>query len=92
MRNMRQIVMMLFVVMLAAAWLAQAAPAAKGGPQTKCPVMGGAVDKSVYLDYEGKRIYFCCAQCRQDFQKDPAKYLKKLEDQGVTLEKAPAAP
>jgi YHS domain-containing protein len=68
-----------------------AEPAASGKPQTICPVMGGKIDKKVYTDYQGKRVYFCCSQCQNDFQKDPAGYVKKLEDQGVTLEKAPGA-
>ena len=61
----------------------------KGGPQTTCPVMGGKIDKNVYTDYQGKRIYFCCSGCPDDFKKDPDKYMKKLEEQGVVLEKAP---
>jgi len=57
-------------------------------PQTNCPVMGGTINKEVYSDYEGKRVYFCCPACIPEFKKDPAKYVKKLEDQGVVLEKA----
>ena len=34
--------------------------AADPKPQTTCPVLGGNVDKNVYADYQGKRIYFCC--------------------------------
>jgi YHS domain-containing protein len=58
--------------------------------QTTCPVMGGKINKSIYADYEGKRVYFCCAGCPATFKKDPAKYVKKLEDAGVTLDKTPA--
>ena len=58
-------------------------------PQTTCPVVGGKVNKEVYADYQGKRVYFCCAGCIDEFKKDPAKYVKKLEDSGVTLEKTP---
>lgn len=58
-------------------------------PQKTCPVMGGKIDKSVYTDYEGKRIYFCCPACIPEFKKDPAKYIKKLEDESVVLEKVP---
>ena len=47
-------------------------------PQTTCPVMGGEIDKSVFADHEGKRVYFCCPGCISEFQKDPEKYLKKL--------------
>lgn len=58
--------------------------------QTTCPVMGGKIDKAIFADYDGKRIYFCCKGCPAEFAKDPAKYVKKLEDDGVTLEKAPS--
>ena len=56
--------------------------------QKMCPVMGGAIDKNIYADHDGKRVYFCCPACLQTFKDDPAKYVKKLEDAGVTLEKA----
>ena len=64
---------------------------AKSKPQTTCPIMGGEINKEVYTDYEGKRVYFCCPGCIPEFKKDPAKYIKKLEDEGVTLEKIPTA-
>ncbi|MFC1498386.1 hypothetical protein ACFLS1_07965 [Verrucomicrobiota bacterium] len=56
-------------------------------PQTTCPVMGGKIDKKQYVDHDGKRIYICCAGCLAPLKKDPAKYIKKLEDAGVTLAK-----
>lgn len=59
--------------------------------QTKCPVMGGTINPDLHVDYQGQRIYFCCPECPGTFQKDPAKYMKKLEDAGVILEKAAAA-
>ena len=58
-------------------------------PQTNCPVMGGTINKQIYSDYQGKRVYFCCPSCVPEFKKDPEKYIKKLEDQGIVLEKAP---
>lgn len=64
------------------------APAAK--PQTTCPVMSEPINKAVFADYQGKRVYFCCNMCKATFQKDPEKIIKKLEAEGVTLEKAPA--
>ncbi len=77
-----------------------AAPAPRGGDttaavkpaggQTTCPVMGGEVRKDIYADHDGKRVYFCCNGCVSTFKSDPAKYIKKLEDAGVTIEKAPA--
>ena len=64
--------------------------AAEAKPQTVCPVLAAPVDKNVYVDYQGKRIYFCCKGCDAEFNKDPGKYMKKLEEQGVTLEPSPA--
>ncbi len=66
-----------------------AAGAAK--PQTTCPVLGGNINKEVYTDYKGQRIYFCCQGCDAEFKKDPEKYLKKMKEQGVTPEQTPAA-
>jgi len=57
--------------------------------QTKCPVMGGNIDKNIYIDYQGKRIYFCCTGCVEEFKKDPEKYLKKMESEGVASEQKP---
>jgi YHS domain-containing protein len=63
-----------------------------GGPQTVCPIMGSAIDKTLYVDYEGKRIYVCCNYCLKKLKKDPERYLKQLESEGVVLEKtAPEA-
>jgi YHS domain-containing protein len=58
--------------------------------QTNCPVMGGKIDKKIYADHDGKRVYFCCAGCIEPFKKEPAKHIKKLEDGGVVLTKVPA--
>lgn len=58
--------------------------------QTKCPVMGAKIDPKVYSDYKGKRIYFCCAECKGQFEKDPEKYLKKMEAEKVEPAPIPA--
>ncbi len=62
---------------------------AKETKQEKCPVMGYKINKELYVDYEGKRIYFCCPSCPEEFKKDPDKYMKKLQDEGVVLEEVP---
>ena len=46
--------------------------------QTVCPVMGGAINKSMFTEYKGKKVYFCCAGCKEKFEKEPEKYLAKL--------------
>lgn len=58
-------------------------------PQKTCPVMGGDIDKSVYADYEGKRVYFCCGMCVDTFKKDPVKYIKKIEAMGQEADNIP---
>ena len=62
---------------------------AQAGPQTMCPVMGGQINKSTYVDHQGKRVYFCCADCVKTFKADPGKYMKKMADEGVILQDAP---
>ena len=48
--------------------------------QTTCPISGEALeDKSVYVDYEGRRIAFCCEKCVATFNKDPQKVLSKMD-------------
>jgi Cu(I)/Ag(I) efflux system membrane fusion protein len=46
--------------------------------QTHCPIMGGPIDKNVFIEYQGKKVYFCCPGCEETFLKDPEKYLDKL--------------
>jgi len=46
--------------------------------QTTCPIMGMAIDKNVYTEYKGKKVYFCCAGCETPFLENPEKYLSKL--------------
>lgn len=52
------------------------------GNQTTCPVMGGAINKDLYVDANGKRIYVCCAGCIEEVRKDPEKYIQKLAEKG----------
>jgi YHS domain-containing protein len=89
---MKKMIMMVLVLVLSlcVAGAGFAAPAqAKGQAQTVCPVLGNKIDKNVYTDYKGKRVYFCCAGCVEPFKKNPEQYLKKMKEQGVTPEKAP---
>jgi len=54
--------------------------------QTKCPVMGGPIDSKAFMELaDGRKIYFCCQGCDKKLVRDPAKYLPKLEAQGVHL-------
>lgn len=46
--------------------------------QTTCPVMGGAIDKAFFTEYKGKKVYFCCAGCKEKFEAAPEQYIAKL--------------
>lgn len=46
--------------------------------QTTCPVMGGAINKDIFIEYEGKKVYFCCSGCEKLFKENPEKYIAKL--------------
>jgi len=48
--------------------------------QTQCPVMGGDIDPTIYTDFHGVRVYFCCPLCVEQFREDPRKYLVNLPD------------
>jgi Cu(I)/Ag(I) efflux system membrane fusion protein len=57
--------------------------------QTRCPVMGGAINRDLYADYEGQRVYFCCPGCKEPFLKEPKKYLEQMRAEGIRPETAP---
>jgi YHS domain-containing protein len=46
--------------------------------QTTCPVMGGAINKDIFIEYKGKKVYFCCPGCEDKFKAEPEKYIAKL--------------
>ncbi|MBN2415348.1 hypothetical protein JXO52_05880 [bacterium] len=82
----KTVVIVTALLLLAAASLsAQSVDSA----QTTCPVMGGAINKEIYTDYNGMRIYFCCAGCIETFRNDAEPYLTKMKEAGVIPEKAP---
>ena len=52
---------------------------ASTGEQTTCPIMvGKPIDKAVFTEYKGKKVYFCCPGCDSKFKEDPEKYIAKL--------------
>jgi YHS domain-containing protein len=60
--------------------LAHPATGAEDVAQTHCPVMGGAINPEVYIEYKGVKIYFCCWGCDDKFLADPEKYIPKLPE------------
>jgi YHS domain-containing protein len=69
---------------------AEKADPPKWQPQTLCPVTGRAINKDIFADYQGKRIYFCCPGCLEKFKQNPDMYMKKFQEEGIALEKSPA--
>jgi hypothetical protein len=46
--------------------------------QTTCPVMTGAINKDIFTEYKGKKVYFCCPGCKEQFEKEPEEYIAQL--------------
>ncbi len=56
---------------------------AKPYPLKTCVVSDeklGSMGKTYVHKYEGREVHFCCKACVKDFNKDPKKFLKKLDD------------
>jgi len=50
-----------------------------GAEQTTCPVMeGNPINKQYFVEYKGKKVYFCCPGCDKKFTANPEQYLAKL--------------
>ncbi len=61
----------------------------QGGKHFICPVMGNmavVTEKTTFSDYDGQRYYFCCPNCKPEFEKNPEKYLSKLTLPGNVVE------
>ncbi len=53
---------------------------------TYCPVMPDMqTNPEIFTDYKGKRVYFCCNNCKAAFGREPEKYLDRLPQFGGTL-------
>jgi hypothetical protein len=42
--------------------------------------LGGDMGKPVVINYHGQEVKFCCKDCVKDFNKEPDKYLKQIQD------------
>ena len=54
---------------------------------TICPVSGEATDAEFTVKYKDKTYAVCCKSCLKKFNKDPEKYISKLNEDGKTLKK-----
>ena len=69
---------------------------AKPYPLKTCIVsdekFGGDMGKPYVFVYQGQEIKLCCKDCKKKFDKEPAKYIKKLADaQKAAKDAKPAA-
>ena len=46
--------------------------------QTTCPIMDSPINKALFTEYKGKKVYFCCPGCKERFEAEPEKYIAKL--------------
>jgi YHS domain-containing protein len=66
-------------------------PARKAEEKLLCPVTGDTIPSKAKAAgssvYNGKTYYFCCADCKPAFDKEPEKYLSKLTEKETAKEK-----
>ncbi len=39
---------------------------------------GNPINKNIFVEYKGKKVYFCCKGCPEEFLANPEKYVAKL--------------
>jgi YHS domain-containing protein len=57
---------------------------------TTCPVSGdklGDMGKPYVFVYKGQEVKLCCPDCKADFDKNPAKYMKMIRAADKTAKK-----
>jgi YHS domain-containing protein len=56
-----------------------------------CPVsgekLGGDMGEPYTFVYQGQEVKLCCSMCKAKFEKDPAKYIKKIQAATIAAEK-----
>jgi hypothetical protein len=78
-------------IVITALLIVASARMAEAAPQTTCPVLGGKINPNLYADADGYRIYVCCSGCIDAIKADPEKYIRKMQADGVEMEKTPSA-
>ena len=57
-------------------------------PLKTCVVTDEDLGKEPYVfTHNGKTVKLCCKDCLKDFKKDPAKYMKKLDEAAAKAKK-----
>lgn len=72
------------LVSLAAGMPTAGAAGAKAYPLKTCVVsgekLGGDMGDPYVFTHRGREIKLCCKSCLKDFNKEPAKFIRKLEE------------
>lgn len=74
--------LLLASLLLGLSALSSVAADAPAYPLTTCVVSGEKLDdmgKPYIFTYEGRQVELCCSSCKKSFDKDPAKYMEKLD-------------
>lgn len=93
MKGIRHIHKLIFLLLIAGVFFVACAgngktkvPSSDIGKEVICPVTGEKfkiTKHTLFVDYQGKRYYFCCPGCDKKFLEDPQKYIKEIpEDSG----------
>ena len=89
MKNLKYLTATLLSISVLAGPLVALAGDQKADPKLKpytlknCIVSGdklGEMGEPYVFKYEGRELKFCCKGCVKDFKKEPAKYIKKIEE------------
>lgn len=73
------------ITVVALQMIGLAAYAADAYPISTCVVSGeklGEMGKPYVFDYKGQEVQLCCEHCKGKFEKNPEKYLEKLNQAG----------
>ncbi len=80
---MKKVALLLVAAALSVGAFAQKPAPKKAEPQMYCAVqqddkvdIAKATKSHMFADYKGRRYFFCCNGCPQQFAKNPAKYSK----------------
>ena len=57
--------------------------------QTLCPIMKLPIDRKLYRDFEGWRIYVCCPGCLDEVGRRAEDIIREHRERGIEFERVP---
>ena len=81
-QTMKKLTTLLAILILGIAGISHAADEKPAYPLTTCIVSGESLDamgKPYVFEYEGQEVQLCCKSCVKEFNKEPTKYIEKLD-------------